>query len=262
MEKFLFLRLALFFILLPFSVNAQEYAVFRTSGSPIYIEGTKSVPIAKGSLLKAGKVTLASKDALVMVNNKGEVFEINDPGSYAVPNFGKFRKENSEENFTNKYFSYVWKQMSQKETTQTHTGNVYRDALVDVLKTPVDSTSIFKNEVRFSWETQKNNQQYYFFLENREAKTISKMKISGNSLTLYAGSNLLEKGNTYYWGVATTEYPDFTRIKMNQLNYLSNDQFQMRKKEIEALTQDLRKMGLSENEIDEQLCQYFKFCAN
>src|SRR5690606_17019437 len=120
----------------------------------------------------------------------------------------KYRKEKSEESFTSKYFSYVWRQMSQEEKSRTHTGNVYRDALIDILVMPADSVSIFKNEVVFTWEAQQDTDQYYFFLKNQQTKTFSKIKLGGNSITLYPGSNLLEKGSAYSWGVATTEYPD------------------------------------------------------
>lgn len=261
MEKFLFFRITCLLIFLPFTASAQEYAVFKTTGSPNLIEGSKTLPIAKGSLLKSGKVSLLNEDALIMVNNKGEVFEIVAPGNYAIVDFGKHKKENSKENFSNQYFSYVWKQMSKKEAVQTHTGNVYRDALVDILITPLDSTSTFKNEVTFTWQPQKNVEQYYFFLKNKETKTISKMKLGGNSLTLYVGSNLLKKGNTYYWGVATTEYPDFTRIKMNQLNYLNGEQLEIKKEEMNKLVEDLKLIGFSETEIEEQLCLYFRLCT-
>src|SRR5690606_5625709 len=256
MEKFLFLRLACFIMLLPFFSSAQEYAVFKASGKPTLTEGSKTLPITKGAILKTGKVSLSNKDALVMVNNKGNVFEIAAPGKYAIEEFPKHQKKNPDENFSAKYFSYVWRQISQEETTRTHTGNVYRESLIDILNIPADSASIFKNEVTFTWQPQKNSGQYYFFLKNKETKTISKMKIGGNSITLYPGSNLLEKGETYYWGVATTEYPDFTRIKMNQLNYLNNEQFENKKEEMSKLVGNLKSIGFSESEIAEQLCQY------
>ncbi|AFL79894.1 hypothetical protein Aeqsu_0381 [Aequorivita sublithincola DSM 14238] len=262
MEKFLLLRLACILLLLPSMVNAQEYAVFKTTGTPNLSEGSNTLPISKGILLKTGKVELKNDDTLILINNFGEVFEIDSPGSYAVIDFENHKKESSKENFSSQYFSYVWKQINKKEATQNHTGNVYRDALIDVLVTPLDSTSIFKNDVTFSWQSNKKDEQYYFFLKNNETNTVSKIKVGCNSLTLYVGSNLLEKGNTYYWGVATTEYPDFTRIKMNQLNYLNSEQFETKKEEFNELTESLTEIGLTKTEISEQLCQYNKFCLN
>src|SRR5690606_17927309 len=136
-----------FLLFLPSLVNAQEYAVFKTTGSPNRSEGSNTVPISKGILLKTGKVELKNDDTLILINNLGEVFEIDSPGSYAIIDFENHKKEISNENFSSQYFSYVWKQINKKEATQNHTGNIYRDALIDVLVTPQDSISIFKNDV-------------------------------------------------------------------------------------------------------------------
>ena len=260
MEKFLFFRIAILAVLLPFAANAQEYAVFKTSGTPNLVAGTSTTPISKGSILTTGSVSLAQQDAIVMLNNKGDVFEINAPGNYTVAAIANHKKTAEEENFSSQYFSYVWRQMSSKSATKTHTGNIYRDAFLNVLILPVDSASVYKNEVVFTWEKLKNTDQYYFFLKNKETKTVSKMKVNGNSLTLYPGSNLLQKGNTYYWGIATIEYPDFTKIKMNQLNYLNEEQFKSKKEEFAKIIESLKAMGFKNAEIEAQMCQYRKLC--
>lgn len=260
MEKLLS-RLRFLLILFPLICNAQsKYAVFEVKGSPIHTEASKKGTLTKGAVVRAGEVSLKNEDQLTLLNNKGEVFQLKSPGKYAVSNFEKFKMNEGKEGFSSKYFAYVWREINSEENTKTNTGNIYRDGLIDILISPADSISTYMNKVVFTWAPIEKASAHYFFLKENATNSITKMKVEGDSLTIFVGGNLLKKGNVYSWGVSNEEYPDFTRIKMNQLNYLDKNTYDTKKAELDSFVKNLRKLGLSEKEITEKLCTYFKFC--
>lgn len=261
MEKLLS-RLGFLLILFPVLSSAQtKYAVFEVKGAPMHTEASKKATVAKGAVLKTGEVSLKNEDQLTLLNNKGEVFQLKSPGKYAVSSFEKHKMNEEKEGFSSKYFAYVWREINSAESSKTNTGNIYRDGLLDILISPADSISTYKNKVVFTWSPVEKGSPHYFFLKNKATNAITKMKVEGESLTLFAGGNLLEKGNVYEWGVSDEEYPDFTRIKMNQLNYLDKTAYDTKKAELDSFVKNLRKLGFNEKEITEKLCTFFKFCG-
>ncbi|PVW14533.1 hypothetical protein [Marixanthomonas spongiae] len=260
MEKLFFSRLMFIFFLASLSTQAQEFIVYKTEGSPTNTIDSSTKTLKKGALVKSGTIELLKDNKVLFVDQEGRLYELNDTGKYNVPEIKSYPKPFDEDTFSKKYFTYVWKQLKGAENTKQHTGNVYRDNLLDILIEPKDSIRIFSNEITFSWNEKKPNEYYYFFLRNNTTNTLSKIGVYGNSITLFVDDVLLTKGNSFAWGVSQKEFPNFTQIKFNAFKYLTAADYEREKNEITKLTENLLQLGLTQKQIDQELCDFYNLC--
>lgn len=260
MEK-LFLSLAVWVCAISLSMG-QQYAVFNLKGAPNQEVNGVQQPVKKGAILTEGNLVLAQADTLMLLDTSGQLFQLDQAKTYAYADVKDYAKQSNKEGLSKKYFSYVWRQMQRKDKTKNHTGNVYRDGVMDLLLVPADSTSIYQNSIHFEWEENPSKEYTYFFLKNTETEALSKLKIKGNSITLYPDNTFLVKGNSYSWGIAYEKFPDFNRIKFNDFDYLTEDQYQESIKEYYSVIEALKAEGFNEAEIHETLCNYFNMCTD
>jgi len=260
MEK-LFLSISICFAL-AHSAAAQQYAVFNTKGAPNYVVKGAQKPLKKGTVLTQGSIVLAKTDTLLLLDTGGLLYQLDQAKTYAYSDVKNYEKKANKEGLSKKYFSYVWRQMKSKDQTKNHTGNVYRDGIMDLLTMPADSASIASNAIHFEWEENPEKEYSYFFLKNTETESLSKFKIKGNSITLYPDNTLLIKGTSYTWGIAYEKFPDFNRIKFNQFNYLTESDYQETKKEYYSIIEELKTQGFTPAEIEDTLCSYFNLCSD
>ncbi|GHC55434.1 hypothetical protein [Ulvibacter litoralis] len=260
MEK---LFLSVIFVLLVATSNqlsAQEYAVFKTKGAPVLAIKNTTKPIKKGAVFSEGNLILKAKDTVILLDTKGLMYQLDQAKKYTVSEVKEYQKDEDKEGLSKKYFSYVWKQINDKNRTKNHTGNVYREGIMDFLITPLDSTAIAANEINFVWNENTEETYTYFFLKNKRNNTMVKIKTEGTSITLYQNNSLLVKGESYAWGIAYEKYPDFNRVKFNSFDYLNQFQEEERSKDYFIVIEELKSNGFSSEEIDESLCEYFQFC--
>lgn len=259
MEK-LFSQLKWVFLFLPVFMSSQEYAVFKVKGTPDNVLENRTVKITNGNTITEGKITLKKDESLLLIADSGELYQMEKPGTYDFNDIAKFHKKSEDSRFSSKYLKYVWQQVTEKEKTKTHTGNVFRDGLIDILEYPADSASVFGHRVQFEWEPDSDAKQHYFLLRNNTTGDILKLLVEGKSLVLYEENKVLQKGNSYSWSVSDIEFPDMTRIKINRLNFLSREQYNEKTAEFTDFIETLKSTGHSQQEIDEVLCSYFKLC--
>ena len=238
-------------------ISIGQYAVFHVEGSPDYVE--KVQPIKKGDYITHETISIAQKDTLIIIDDKGFLYQLDKSKSYVYKQLKNFKKQDIKEGLSEKYFSYVWKQMKNKNQTKHHTGNIYREGLIDFLQYPSDSLSIYKDYITFEWRDHPDKEYAYFFLKNMQTEELVKFKVEGNSITLYADHVLLKKGGDYLWGVAYDKFPDFNQVKFRYFKYLDSLQFGKYKEEYELLITELKSIGLSKEELRSFLSIYYNF---
>ncbi|WP_339700194.1 hypothetical protein [uncultured Marixanthomonas sp.] len=260
MEKLLFSRVIYILFFTSLTIQAQEYVVYKTKGTPINKVENTTKSLKKGTLVNNGAIEISQENMALFIDKAGALYELADAGSYKISEIKSHPKPIDDGAFSKKYFTYVWKQLKGAENTKQHTGNVYRDNLLDILVTPKDSIRVFSNDVTFSWDEKNPSAYYYFFLRNNTLNTLSKIGVHGNSITLFVDDVLLTKGNSFSWGVSQEEFPNFTQIKFNTFKYLTTADYEREKEEIENLSGNLSRLGLSQEEIDKELCQFYNLC--
>lgn len=260
MEKLFLSVILVLLVATSTTLSAQEYAVFKTKGAPVLVLKNTTKPIKKGAVFSEGNLILKAKDTVVLLDTKGLMYQLDQAKKYTVSEVEKYQKDEDKEGLSKKYFSYVWKQINDKNRTKNHTGNVYREGIMDLLTTPLDSTSIAANEINFVWNENPKEEFTYFFLKKMKDNTMVKVKIKGNSITLYQNNSLLVKGESYAWGIAYEKYPDFNRVKFNSFDYLNQFQEEELTKNYFTVIEALKSNGFTSEEIKESLCEYFQFC--
>lgn len=260
MEKLFLSVIVVFLVATSTPLNAQEYAVFKTKGSPELALKNTTKPIKKGAVFSEGHLVLKAKDTVLLLGTEGLMYQLDKAKKYAVSEVKNYQKDEDKEGLSKKYFSYVWKQINDKNRTKNHTGNVYREGIMDFLISPLDSTTIASNEINFVWNENTKEEYTYFFLKNLKDNTMVKVKLKGNSITLYQNNSLLVKGESYAWGIAYEKYPDFNRVKFNSFDYLNQFQEEELTKDYFTVIETLKTQGFTSEEIKEALCEYFQFC--
>jgi len=261
MEKLFLSLIGTLLFFCSFSVNAQEYAVFKSNGKSINIVNNTENSIKKGNVITKGIISVIAKDTLLLLDTNGVFYQLNTEKKYALADISSYEKQQSEEGFSKKYFSYVWKQMKSKDQTPNHTGNVYREDKNNALTSPKDSISIYKNEIEFTWEENIKQEHSYFFLKNTSTNSMTIIKIDGTSLSLFTDNNVLVKGNSYSWGIAHEKYPAFDRVKFNSFDFLSQEQYSKYILKYNHIKKDLNKLGYTNTEINKFICEYFNLCT-
>lgn len=262
MAKLFFSRLVVVLILLSYSYNyAQvEYGVFKVKGTPKQVDDLgHSISLQKGMFFSKGYLIMEANEEIILVDKVGVLYTITEPGSYRKSSIVDYKKSIDDASFNKKYFSYVWKQMLQKDKTQEHTGVVYRNSKMDFINFPLDSTLIYKEKVTFSWKNKKET-TYYFHLKNISDNTITKFELDGSKITLFADGNILKKGQPYEWTLSTEAYPDLITLEYFKFNLLTSSEYEQKMIEMEQFISDLKFLEYTDSEIAETLCDYFNLC--
>lgn len=261
MEKLFLSLITSLLFLLSFTIKAQEYVVFKSNGNSINIVNNSEKKIKKGNVITQGIVSVKAKDTLLLLDDNGTFYQLYTDKKYNFSEISSYLKLQTEEGFSKKYFSYVWKQMKNEDKTPVHTGNVYRKDRINVLVSPLDSTNIYKNEVQFFWKENTKQEYSYFFLKNDSNNTTSVIKIKGTSLSLFTDNNMLVKGYSYSWGIAYEKFPAFERIKFNSFNFLTKEEYLKEQLKLKPIIEDLKILDYTNNQIKQFLCEYFTVCT-
>lgn len=236
----------------------NKFYVFKKTGEPFFKIDT---PIQRGTVFKnTDTLTLHKLDTVYLINQLGELFELNKPQQYVYSALQKYRKQSDNESFTSKYFSYVWRQFTNQQNTRQQPGVVYREKRGVTLLEPKDSIKMNVPKIEFSWKNSTDSLTTYFHLQDLETKHITKIGTSSNTLILYRDNTVLKPGHRYQWTVSTTPFPDYKNANFNSFKLLTNEAFIELQKEMKTLVYALKMLGFSENDIKEIICLDYKFC--
>ncbi|WP_405385015.1 hypothetical protein [Maribacter sp. LLG6340-A2] len=236
----------------------SSYYVYKISGSP-YFNEHMSVQRG-GAFTDSDTLTLHKLDTVYLINQLGELYELNQPKAYTYNTLYQHRKHEKTNSFTSKYFSYVWRQFMNQKDIRQRPGVVYREDRNIQLNKPMDSIRWFVPKIKFSWENRTDSLTTYFHLEDLKTAHITKIGTNTNYLELFRDNLILKPGTSYRWAVTTTPFPDYKKVKFNTFELLSNADYLKLKEEIKALTMALQLLGFSDEDIKMAICLDYKFC--
>ena len=239
-------------------VGQNSYFVFKKTGNP-FLNDKKL--LERGSLFTSSDTLyMAEKDSILLVGQAGELYEINSPNAYVFEDVGNYKKELDTDSFTQKYFTYVWKQFTNQYKKKQEAGVVYREERNIEILEPMDSVKMHSPEIRFSWKNKTDIEEVYFMLKELETGHLTKIGVTGNTVLLHMDNQLLRPGKKYSWAVATTSFPNLKELKFNRLDVLTIEEHDDLKHEIKTVMATLQVLGFSENEIRQAICMDYKFC--
>jgi hypothetical protein len=240
-------------------VKAQEkLMVFKVKGSPVLKVNDSLKSLSKGSQVPSNSiVSLATNDDLLLINEKGNCFQINDAREYNFSEVLENAVAEDNSSFTNKYFTYVWDQFAKNKKSKVKTGVVYRNDNI-VLLEPADSVKIYNPEIKFSWNI--DVPESYFLLRDIETNHISKFGTKGSYIKLFVDNEFLVKGKEYQWAVSDTKFPNLDELDFFNFSLLTGDEFLEYKSDIDLFKKELTSLGLSKGEIKVLFCNDYKIC--
>ena len=238
----------------------HNYYVFKKRGKPA---ANKVEVLDRGSqFLETDTLYLKAQDYVLLVNELGELFEIDKPNTYAFSAIVDYRRKLNADSFTKKYFIYVWEQFTNHAKIKQEAGVVYREERNIKLLSPRDSVKLFAPEVEFSWQNTTDQEGVYFFLRDLKTGHLTKIGLTGNSIILHLDNVLLKPGQAYEWSASTTSFPNLNELKFNLLDMVTKQEFEQLEKEVAALIKAFTLLGFSETEIQEAICIDYKFCRS
>lgn len=262
MERIFFSRLIgtlLCLLLVQITVAQGSYYVFKISGGPFF---NSEKVVERGSYFQErDTLKLGNNDYVMLVNQKGELFELVTPNIYTlldVPNF-KLKMEYS--SFSKKYFSYIWQQFTNKRKSKQEAGVVYREERNVQRLIPIDSSKVYRSQVWFSWKNNTDKKLMYFFLKDLKTGHMTKIGTFSDSLLLQIDNYLLKPGNLYEWSVAISSFPNLNELEFSTLSVLTKEEYLKIAEEVAILVESFKLLGFTEAEIQQAICESYKFCT-
>lgn len=254
MEK-LFIIKKVFFVLLFISstVYSQNLYIFETYGQPkIVVDKVKSYAKKGDEITKLSSVMLTEKDSIKLVNKLGEIFKIDVKGVYNYKEIKNVKPITNNTSFTKKYFAYVFKRLTNKQTKQNKAGVVYRADLSSLILNPNDSTKIYLPEIKFEW-INRDNDLFFFLLKEENSEHITKIGTRANQLLLFVDNAILKRGKKYKWTITKRKFPDFEKLTFYNFELLNAKSYKALQEKIAKLTIGLQKLGFNNKEIKKMI---------
>lgn len=254
MEKLSILKKIFFiFLLVSSTMYSQNLYILETYGQPILTVNKVKNYAKKGDEINhLSTVSLTEKDSVKLVNRLGEIFKIDAKGTYNYKKIKSIKPIANNTSFTKKYFAYVFKRLTNKQTKQNKAGVVYRTDLSSLILSPNDSSKIYLPEIKLEW-INRDNDLFFFILQEENSKHITKIGTRANQLLLFVDNTILKRGKKYKWTITKSKFPDFEKLTFHNFELLSNEAFKQLQDKISVLTVDLQKLGFSDKEIKKMM---------
>lgn len=237
----------------------EQLMIYSVKGEPEIqqdINGVKKA--AKGFVLSSKDVAiLKPSDTLLIISNDGKGYQLTKAGSYAYKDVFKNEIKYESSSFTSKFFSYVWDEFSNNRKQKAKIGVVYRNDRLVIIE-PLDASKLFTSEIRFEWESEF--EENYFHLKNMENNHVTKIRLKGNSLSLFVDNNLLKRGVTYQWAISKEKFPDLNQIQFYTFSLVTTKEFNELKTDLAEFKTEMKRLGFNDNEIKLSLCNDYKLC--
>lgn len=252
----LFIKIVLFLFFVQVSYAQESLCVYKVSGIVTLNKKTKS--LSKGSLInKTDVVKLSAKSKLIAIDNEGTLFELNKLGNYAFSSILKNKKATEQSGLTSKYFKFVWSELTHEKETKNSIAGVFRGYVL--MKYPPENASLAGQKVVLKWDGDMQS-SYYLFIRNVTDDSLLKLETNGNQITIYTDSEIFKNGNAFEWSVTTEEFPNLKNIPFYRFTTISYSEYSDEIKKHQPLIEELRKLGLNENEISTEICKNSGLC--
>ncbi|TGV04835.1 hypothetical protein [Flavivirga rizhaonensis] len=239
----------------------DSLCVFKTSSGVLAKFDGKKRPLNKGDFLnKKSTVYITSPSDIILIDSKGEAFNLEDVASYTYESILNHKAIEGQKSLTSKYFELIWDELLSRKSGKTIVGGVFRGDIL--MEFPIDSTKTASSKLTFSWKTQTDASQYFVFIKSKNFDEVYKFATNGNELTLYKDNPIFFEGNGFEWSVSTSEFPNFKNIPFYAFVWIDRSEYEKLKSNYKDLIEDLKAVGLSITEIEDTLCENYGVCKN
>ena len=179
---------------------------------------------------------------------------------YAYKNVLSHKAIENQKSLTSKYFKLIWDELLKRKSSKTIIGGVFRgDVLMEF---PKDSTQTASSKLTFRWKEDSETSQYFVFIRQKDSEDAYKFATNGNELTLYKSNPIFYDGNEFEWSVSTSEFPNLKNIPFYTFTLIYRSEYETLKSNYKDLIDDLKAVGLSDTEVEDELCETYGICKN
>jgi hypothetical protein len=252
--------IVILFCLSFFNIHAQNnLCVFKTSNKSIVKSGEVNKTLKKGDFLKEGQNVLVFEPTnLVLIDSVGNAFSIKEAGTYSYQDILKNPFTGDKQSLTSKYFKLVWDEMTNNKPEKTVIGGVFRGDVL--MKFPRDSTRIAGREISLEWKVSEKEHTYFIYIKNLTTDEFLVLSSKTNALSFYKNRSFFDEGNTYEWTVSKNEFPDIDNAAFYSFSIIKSSEYEKIRKMHIGVIKDLKKIGLTNAEVEESLCEIYGLC--
>ncbi|MBO3116809.1 hypothetical protein J4050_08625 [Winogradskyella sp. DF17] len=253
--------LALWFVSTVFGQKSNLY-IWRYEGKPAIKLNDSISPVTNGAAItKKSKLIMGRDDVAYIINNSGEVFELHETGTFKHKELSKLEPRKARTSFEKKLTTYLWKEFTNSvKKGYNKSGVVYRGDYVELLQ-PLDSTSLYANEIVFEWKAKENKTKpYYFVLRELGTTETTMIGTYDTKIHLFTDDIRLKNGKSYEWTVVESKYENLDKVNFSTIKILNDSEYQTQKTEIDIFIDFLNSIGYSSEEISDVLCLKIRSC--
>jgi len=254
----LFIKIVLFLFFIQVSLAQESLCVYKVSGKVTSNKKNKS--LSKGSLInKADAIKISAKSQLIAIDNEGSLYELNILGNYSFSSILKNKKAIDKSGITSKYFKFVWSELTHEKEVKKSIAGVFRGTVL--MQYPPENAALAGQKIVIKWDAEANT-LHYVFLRNVTDDSILKLEVQGNQLALYTDNAIFNNGSKFEWSVSNEEFPNLKNIPFYRFTTLSYSEYSEAIKQYQPIVDELKLLGLSQQEINETLCQTYGICMD
>jgi hypothetical protein len=238
--------------------------VLKFEGEPQIIHNDTTTEVTRGAVIKKkAKLVMHRDDVAYLIDNKGDVFELYETGTFKHKDLLKLQPKKSNNSFGRKLLTYYWKEFTNTMNKgYSKSGFVYRGDYVNLLH-PLDSINLHTREISFEWEAKENKTKpYYFVIREKDAEKVTKIGTHDTAISLFIDDINLSFGKSYEWTVLESKYENLNNLDFSTFNLLSKSEFEIKQAELESISDFLKSLGYQPGEIKTMLCADYKTCLN
>jgi hypothetical protein len=239
-------------------MGQDSLCVFNIKGNAYTKINNTINPVKKGSFINSESILVVDTSTkITAINSNGDVFKIQEEGIYNFPQIIKFKIKDSK-NLTVKYFKLIWDEFMNNKANKTEIGGVFRGDVL--MKYPLDHIQWASSKLTFNWKTKSETSSYFLFIRNVKTGEILKISTDGTQMTLYKDQHIFSQGNEFEWSVSSTEFPNLKNIPFFSFKLIDRKAYTALMTDYKDLIQDLKSLGLSDNEIETSICETYGLC--
>lgn len=244
------------------SAQKSNLFILKFDGQPSLIYSDTTEVATVGAVIdKKTKLVMKRDDVVHIINNKGDVFELYNTGTFKYKDLEKLKPKEANNNYGRNVMLWFWSEFTNSLTAgYSKSGVVYRGDYVKLMQ-PMDSISIYANEIHFEWENKPDKTKpYYFVLREIGTDKTTKIGTQNNSISLFIDDIILHYGKQYEWSVVESKYENLNKVEFSSFTLLSESEYNQKQEEYKALYQFLKTLGYEESEAKTIFCQRYKTC--
>ncbi len=252
MEKLL-TGLIFLFLTCPGFAQTRLY-VMQVSGSVIR---DHRITLQKGDAIgKNDKIKLMPGAVITCIDDDGNTYSTSKTGTLSYENLLRAKKQYRNA-LTLEYLKYLWASFINPTDTRIIAAGVFRGD--QLMLSPADSAQVLFSDVVLRWRSDPGHKDYHIFIRKSEDEEV---RFTTQDTTLNLNGKLpLSENTAYEWAVSTRAYPALKNIPFFSFYTLDKTAFNAREKQYRVFIKDMKKMGMSRDEIEETLCVKFKICS-